>query len=107
MSDALSESAAPLKQLRLWPGIVLVIVQWVIRFAVRAVLPDATLFGVLGGVVCGIGVILWWAFFSRAPQLERWGAILLIIVVAVATRPLLHPSIATGMMGYLFPIYLS
>lgn len=100
MSDAASVP------LRLWPGLLLVALQWIIRYMVPLAFPEAMLFAVLGGVACGVGVILWWTFFSRAPKLERWGGLLVMIVVAVLTRPFLHPSIGGGMMGLLFPIYL-
>ncbi|MBL8215645.1 MAG: PQQ-like beta-propeller repeat protein [Bryobacterales bacterium] len=100
MSDAASVP------LRLWPGFLLVALQWIIRYAVPLAFPEAILFAVLGGVACGVGVVVWWAFLSRAPKLERWGGLLLMIAVAVLTRPFLDPSIAGGMMGLLFPIYL-
>ena len=62
-------------------------------------------FGVLGGLVGGLAVVVWWLFFSRAPWSERLGAIVLMIVALVATRPLVHESIANGMMGMMFPIF--
>jgi outer membrane protein assembly factor BamB len=106
MSDAAPVPSVP-NALRLWPGVALVSVQWFLRYLVPLALPDAMLVAVIGGVVCGLGVILWWTFFSRAPKLERWGGLLLMIAIAAATRPLLHPSMATGLMGLLFPIYLT
>ena len=32
----------------------------------------------IGGVVCGLAVAVWWLFFSRAPWPERVGAIVVI-----------------------------
>lgn len=84
------------QQLRLWPGVVAVTLQWLIRFGPPMVVPEAMIFGVIGGLVGGMAVVVWWAFFSRAPRLERWGAIPLIIIAMAATRPILHPSIAGG-----------
>jgi outer membrane protein assembly factor BamB len=52
-----------------------------------------------------LAVVVWWAFFSRAPWSERLGAIVLMIVALVATSRIIHVSIATGGMGMLFPIY--
>ncbi len=101
MSDAVSASP-----LRLWPGLLLVALQWILRYAVPVAFPEATLAAVLGSVACGVAVLIWWTFFSRAPRLERWGGLLVMIAAALLTRPLLHPSIAGGMMGMLFPIYL-
>jgi outer membrane protein assembly factor BamB len=38
-------------------------------------------------------------------MLERWGAVVLTIVALLATSRIIHVSIATGMMGMMFPIY--
>ncbi len=90
------------KPLRLWPGVVLVILQWLIRFGVPVVRPDAVPIAILGGLAGGLAVVVWWLFFSRAPWSERLGAILLMIVALFATSRLLHESIATGAMGMLY-----
>ena len=68
------------KPLRLWPGVVIVILQLLARFAVPVFMPDALLVGLLGGFVATLAVILWWLFFSRAPWSERLGAVGLMIV---------------------------
>jgi outer membrane protein assembly factor BamB len=91
--------------LRLWPGVVIVVLQWVIRFGLPRVVPGALEFCIGGGILGGLAVVVWWAFFSRAPRFERWGAVVLMIFALVATPRFLHPSIATGMMGMIFPIY--
>ncbi|HXU77660.1 MAG TPA: PQQ-binding-like beta-propeller repeat protein [Methylomirabilota bacterium] len=105
MDEAPAGQPIPKKPLRLWPGVVLVLLQWVIRFGVPLVLPDAVAFAVIGGVVAGLLVIIWWAFFSRAPRIERWGAILLMALALFVTSRLIHVSIATAMMGMMFPLY--
>jgi outer membrane protein assembly factor BamB len=92
-------------QLRLWPGVVAVLLQWFIRFGVPAVVPEALGYGVLGEFVFGLAVLVWWLFFSRAPRPERWGAFVLMIAALVVTRRILHVSIATGMMGMMFVLY--
>src|ERR1039458_7540895 len=91
--------------LRLWPGVVTVVLQWLLRFGVPIVAPGAIGYGVFGGLLGGLAVVVWWAFFSRAPRSERWGAVVLTIVALVATKRILHESIATGMMGMMFVIY--
>jgi len=50
-------------------------------------------------------VLLWWLFLSRAPWAERLGAIVLMVVAVVATKRVVHPSIAGGMMGMLLPVF--
>ena len=81
-----------------------VVVQWVARYGVPIVYPDASEFCVLAGVLGGLAVVVWWAFFSRAPGPERWGAIVLMIAAMAATPRILDPSIKTGMMGLMFLI---
>jgi outer membrane protein assembly factor BamB len=85
--------------------VVAVVLQWLVRFVVPAVVPGATAFAVLGGLVGGLAVVVWWLFFSRAPWSERIGAIVLMIVAMFATSRIVHASIATGMMGMLLVIY--
>jgi outer membrane protein assembly factor BamB len=93
------------KPLRLWPGVVAVMLQWLVRFGVPIVVPDALEFCVISGVLGGLVIVVWWAFFSRAPRVERWGAIVLMIVALGVTSPMIHASIATGMMGLMFLVY--
>jgi len=91
--------------LRLWPGVTIVVLQWLTWLAVPALWPELGLVGVAGVALGGLAVIVWWTFFSRAPWSERIGALLLIVVAVVATRPLLHESLATAGLGVLFFIY--
>ncbi|MCX6273380.1 MAG: PQQ-binding-like beta-propeller repeat protein [Bacteroidetes bacterium] len=91
--------------LRLWPGIILVILQWLVRFVLPALMPDAIPVGMFGGVICGLAVVIWWAFFSRAPRFDRWTAIVLMAAALVATSQLIHKSLATAMMGMMFTIF--
>ncbi len=93
------------KPLRLWPGVVAVVLQWLLWFVVPIVVPKAMLYGMLGGVLCGLAVVVWWVFFSRALWAERVGAIVLIVIAVVVTKRVVHPSIAGGMMGMMLPVY--
>jgi outer membrane protein assembly factor BamB len=96
------------KPLRLLPGVIIVVLQWLLWLAVPAIVPEdmGTIVGVFGGMLGGLAVIVWWIFFSRASRLERWGAIVLMIVAPVVTSQLLHKSIATGNMGLMFPFHV-
>ena len=92
-------------QLRLWPGVVIVIIQWLLRYVIPVFVPGVLVIGVFGGVLGGLAVVTWWAFFSRAPRFDRWSAILLMVAALVATSQFLHKSIATAMMGMMFSFY--
>ncbi len=94
----------PLKPLRLWPGVVIVVLQLILRFVAPA-LPDGAVLGVLGGLLGGVLVLVWWLFFSRAPWSERLGAVAVMILAIAATRPLMHVSIQNGMMGRMFFVF--
>ena len=100
-----ADEPAPRKPFRLWPGVVAVVLQWLVWFVVPLVAPDAMMFGMIAGVVCGLAIVLWWLFFSRAPWSERTGAIVLMIVAVFATRRIVHPSIANAGMGGMMFIY--
>jgi outer membrane protein assembly factor BamB len=89
----------------LWPGVVAVALQWLLRFVVPMVVPEAAMIAVLGGLAGGLLVVVWWLFFSRAPWLERVGAIVLMVVALLATKRIVHESIANGMMGMMLPIF--
>ena len=103
---SISDISTDPKPLRLWPGVVIVALQWLGRFVVPVVFPDVAVYGVLGSLACGVLIALWWLFFSRAPWSERLGALLLMAGAVVVTPYALHPSVATGNMGFMFPIFV-
>jgi outer membrane protein assembly factor BamB len=82
-----------------------VVLQWLAWFVVPFLLPEALLYGMIGGLFCGLAIIVWWLFFSRAPWAERVGAIVLMVVAVVAAKRVVHQSIANGMMGMMLPVY--
>jgi len=82
------------KPLRLWPGVVAAVLLLLVRFGVPAVQPGfegfrVATFGTFLGV---LAIFVWWAFLSRAPWPERWGAIVLMVVALVATWRINHES---------------
>src|SRR5260221_1714590 len=105
MDRAQTDVPTARKPLRLWPGVVIVILQWLGRFVVPVFVPGAVFVGLIGGLVGGLAVLVWWVFFSRAPWAERLGALVLIAIALFATPLILDKSIATGAMGMLFPIF--
>jgi len=95
-----------LRPLRLWPGVVAVALQWFARFALPAIAPETGFYGFLIGVFGGgLAVLLWWLFFSRAPWVERVGAVVLMVAGLWITSRVVHASIAGGMMGMMLPLF--
>ena len=90
--------------LRLWPGILAATLMLVVRFLLPIVELEWTVIGVIGSVVFGAVIIVWWTFFSRAPRLDRWGALVLTIAALFVTTMLAHVSMSTGAMGMLVPM---
>ena len=105
MANAQSDQLTRQKPLRLWPGVVIVVLQWLVRFVLPMVVPGALGIAVFGGLIGGLLIFVWWLFFSRVPWLDRGVGVVLMIVALVATPLILHESIAKAGMGMLFFIY--
>ena len=92
--------------MRLWPGVVAALLLIAFRFVspLFGTAGPPTMF--LGGLAGGVLIILWWLFLSRAPWIERLGAIVVMILAIAATLPFLHPSIAQAGQGRLFYILI-
>ena len=94
------------KPLRLWPGVVIVALQWLVRFGVLIVMPEAVTIAVFGGLLGWLAIVVWWAFFSRTPRFERWSAVVLIAVALVMTWLLMHASMRLmPFVAYLLPVF--
>jgi len=101
----LSKEKNQQKSLRLKAGVIIAILTILVRFVIPAMIPQAAAFGVLGGLLGGLLIMIWWAFYSRAPRQERWVGIVLMIVALIATSLIIHESLSTGMRGMMFPSY--
>src|SRR5262245_59499089 len=89
----------PRKPLRVWPGVAAAVLLALAWFVVPAFKPDAMLYGMLGGLIGMVAILLWWVFFSRARWFERLGALLLIVAALFLTSRIVDISIKTGAMG--------
>jgi outer membrane protein assembly factor BamB len=105
MPIAQTDNPTSHKPLRLWPGVVFAALLLLSMFALPVVVPRALIFGMLGGAVSALAILVWWVFFSRARWAERLGVVGMMIVALVAARLVIHESIAGGMMGMMFPVY--
>lgn len=102
MPSATSTALRP--QLRLWPGLAIVLLQWTGRFGLPLVDQDLAFYGVFAGMGGGVALLIWWLGFSRAPWVDRLIGLVAIPLALVATWPFLDESVSTGAMGALFPI---
>src|SRR5262245_29112589 len=100
-----TDEPVPRKPLRLWPGVVAVALMWLIWFGLPIAAPEAGMGVVIGALVCALAVLVWLLFFSRARWSERLGAIVLMVVSVIATKRVVHPSIAGGAMGMMLFIF--
>lgn len=93
------------KPIRILPGIIIVLLQWLIRFTLPLIVPGTEVYGIFGGLLGGIAIIIWWAFFSRVSQFDRWGAIILMIIALFVASLFIDDSISTGAQGMMFIIF--
>ena len=95
------------KSIRVLPGIIIVILQWILWYVIPKFTTGATamIISVFGGLACGLFIVVWWAFFSRAPRSNRWIALILMIVALIVFPRFAHESIETGLAGMMFYVY--
>lgn len=96
----MSEKPMDPRPQRLWPGVVLAVVTFLVRYVTPLLLPGSELFAVIGGWVGALLILLWWVFFSRAGWSERLGFVALAIGAMYLTSQLLHESVARGNLGF-------
>ena len=96
------------KPLRLWPGVALVVFQWFAAYLVPWLFPETEIaglplgmLGLFASIAAGLGVLIWWLFFSRARWSERLAGFAFIVIAVIATRAVAHPSIQGAGMGFL------
>ncbi len=92
-------------KLRVWPGVVIVLLQWIARYGVPMFVAGALPFAAMSGFAGGALVVAWWVLFSRAPWAERLGAVALLAIALAVTQRFLDVSIATAGMGFLYWMY--
>jgi outer membrane protein assembly factor BamB len=93
--------------LRIWPGVAIVAIVWLSRFGAPVVGADAStqfLVRVLGGVIGGAAVAVWWLAFSRAPWSERLGILGLLIAALATTWLIGDRSIPVWILWYGGPL---
>jgi outer membrane protein assembly factor BamB len=97
------------RPLRVWPGLIAVVLLFISRFGVKAVVPgfEGFMWAIQGSFICAAVILLWWLFFSRAPWLDRIGAIVLLVAALGSAWLLKHESMGPGwMFAYAIPFGL-
>jgi outer membrane protein assembly factor BamB len=74
-------------------------------FVLPFVVPEAAIYGLLGGAVGALAVFVWWVFFSRARWSERLGVVVLTIAAIAFMRLVVHASIAGAGQRMMFPVF--
>ena len=106
MPSAQIGSRTPPRPIRSWPAVVAVTLQWLAWIVLPLLVPQAGLYGFIGGVFGGgLAVLVWLLFFSRAAWSERLGALVLMPAALYATSFVVHQSISNGMMGMMLYIF--
>jgi outer membrane protein assembly factor BamB len=109
-ASPVSTSASPARErrIRLWPGIILVALLWIIFPVLFRVEMDNRIFLTLlqWGPLAIIGLFLaWWIFLSRAPWLDRMETLLVCGLGAAAVIPLIHKSVAPQFYPFVYSVY--
>ena len=90
---------------RIKSGIIIVSIQWIVWLIMPALFPSTSLFGYLGGLLGGLVTYIWWAFFSKATKLERFGGLLVLVTSLVIAWFASDISIQTGMSYMMIFMY--
>lgn len=104
MNDTLTAPAP--RQLRLWPGVAIIVVEWLVMKVPGWVAPGTfahfySMF--LGPLVCAVLLVVWWLFFSRLRWADRLLALVVCILTAVLAVPFYHPTIKLALGFYAIP----
>jgi len=109
MATAQTDAPTRQKSLRLWPGVIAVVLLWLARFGLKLVVPGFEGFrlGLTGSIFAAGAVVVWWVFLSRAPWLERLGAVVLMTVALAAAWRFKHETMGPlWLAGYAVPVLL-
>ena len=88
-------SPAPQKPLRLWPGVVIVVLQFISLYAPGYLAPGTMVmfYGMMASFRLGtLLLLIWWLFFSRARWSDRLGGFALLVLVHGTAVVLADPT---------------
>jgi outer membrane protein assembly factor BamB len=99
--DTTTPSPAPSSRpLRAWPGLLAAALLILFRFGLKAAIPgfQGFMYSIEAVFGCAVVILISWLFFSRAPWLDRIGAVLLIAATLGATWLTKHESMGPAWM---------
>jgi outer membrane protein assembly factor BamB len=112
IGNTIDTSPSTRQPLRLRPAVILAVGVGLGNYALSFIAPEVdvfsmplTMIGTLGGMLCAVAIIVWWLFFSRAPWLDRLGAIVVMVLGVLATRLVVDESIRGAAMGLMLVFY--
>ncbi len=94
-------------RLRLWPGFLIVALQWLVTFGSGVIAPatQIQISGMMGGPAVGLLLLFgWWVFASRAPGWDKLLGIVLPIAFLVLAFVGAHPSAPMAIFVYGVPL---
>jgi outer membrane protein assembly factor BamB len=97
-----ADAASP-RPLRIWPALVLLAVMGIAKagpLVVEEMSFVIFMIAINTPLLVGLGILIWWMFFSRAPGRERWAGPLAVVLVGIASYLLLDQSLSG--MGFFF-----
>ena len=91
-------------KVRFLPAFIIVAVMLFLRYLLPLFNPSLSMPGIFASMLGGIGIRVWWLFFSRASKGDRWLGFLFWIIAQTVAELLAHESIATANMGLMLTI---
>ena len=96
-TDSASAASLPVTRgLRLWPAVALVVLLWAVRIVPGMFedMPVAALMLVfMGPAACGVLILAWWLFFSRAALREKLLGLLGVVIAGMVTANVADKSL--------------
>lgn len=98
------------RTLRLWPGLVSVVLMWAAILVPGWVVPGSMLqlyLWMFGIPLLQLLFLIWWLFFTRIRWLERIGLLLVALAIGAVAHQLCHPSYKDMFLMFVPPMVMT